>query len=66
MFLGEQFLSRDLYSDFNGFVFNAFVIQSKEHFTASEAVVECMQFVKFLLDEADQFAVGIEVNGMNA
>ncbi len=66
LLLGEQFLTRDFNSNFNGFVFYAFIVQSKEYFAACKSVVKRMQFVKFLLNEANQFAVGIEVNGMNA
>ena len=65
LFLGKKLFTWNAQFDFYCFIFNPLVVDSEEDFTFHEPVIKGLQFVNALLDKIDQFAIGIEMDGMN-
>jgi hypothetical protein len=67
LFAYDDIVARQLDLDLHDLVLHVGrPVQPEEYLPANDVVVKSDQFVHFVLDEIDEFAVGVEMNGLNS
>lgn len=66
LLFGKQVFPRHADPDLHGLISHPFIVETQENFPAHQPVIKGMELVHPLLNEVNQFPVGVEVNRMNS